>query len=172
MDRPKIVEKAYEFDGLHENHDVEKLMAFFREAGVEWDPRGDANAWCGVFVRCLCIVCGFEDPGPACHQARQFKNYGPECEPQAGCIVYGERHVAVMVDPDWDFGGKIIGGNQGDKVKEGGLDWYFSDPKFIMPVSLKDPVTEIAENLRNAELKKFSDAEIVEELYARFVKGV
>lgn len=168
MEQPKIVELAYTINGLHENRDAQKLIDFFKSAGVDWDPRGDSNAWCGVVIRCLCILSGFKDPGPECHQARNYEFYGEPIDvPVPGCIVYGERHAALMVDPDWDFGGKIIGGNQGDMMKEGGLDWYFSDitfAKFVMPVELE--VTIPADALPT-ELESFESIALLQELLRR-----
>jgi len=137
MNRPQWLEIAYQYNGLHEEKDAEALMAFFESAGFQWDPRGDQNAWCGAYVRACLVRAGLPDPGEDGLRASFYKTYGVEekGKPRPGALVIGPNHVALLVE-----GNKIIGGNQGDMVKEGQVDWYFSNPVYRYPVVPVEPV--------------------------------
>lgn len=114
--------------GQHEDHDTEALMEYFRKGGFEWDPRGDEHAWCAAYVRATLAQTGL--PVLESLKAADWKEYGEPCEEQYGAIVVGKSHVAFCLGD-----GKLIGGNQGDMVKEGNIEWYISKPVFRWPVA-------------------------------------
>ena len=114
--------------GRHEDHDTRSLMEFFEKGGFEWDPRGDAHAWCAAYVRATLAQAGL--PVLESLKAADWKAYGEPCEEKYGAIVVGKSHVAFCLGD-----GKLIGGNQGDMVKEGNIEWYISNPVFRWPVA-------------------------------------
>lgn len=159
MEQPKLLQVAYGCNGLHEVKDVKRLMAFFESAGFTFDPRGDVNPWCGAYVRACLVLAGFPDPGSDGFRASFYEDYGIEViegEPPPGSLVIGPNHIAILVE-----GTKIIGGNQGDMVKEGQVDWYFSDPVYRIP-SLPESV------VMPPTLADYSDDEIRTEYDRRF----
>jgi hypothetical protein len=67
-----LVNSAAAWDGYHENTDTKCLMELFKsQLKVNWDPRGDNNAWCGVFAASILASQGY--PYPAAYtRARSF----------------------------------------------------------------------------------------------------
>ncbi len=158
----KLLQVAYEYEGKHEEKNVNELQGFFRTAGFDWDPRGDEGAWCGAFMRACLVHAGFPDPGPDGLRAAFYKGYGVTCEPQPGAIVVSNTHVALLVE-----GNRIIGGNQGDMVKEGQVEWYFSDPVYRLPVMPEpEPIKD-----EGWTLADYSDEQIKAEYDRRFPAG-
>ena len=105
-----------EWDGLHEDHDTEQLMALFAEQGIDFDP--SVLPWCGVGLRAALKKAGYEDPGDKAAKASTYQNYGVESdEPKKGDIWVSETHVAAIDDIRSDDGVFILRGcNQSNKV--------------------------------------------------------
>ena len=59
--------KLREWEGLHEKHDRDTLMGFFREAGFEFDPA--LFPWCGAGLRAALVLAGYPDPGEQAYKA-------------------------------------------------------------------------------------------------------
>lgn len=127
LDPEKWMDIAMTTKGWHEDNHTEKLMAYFRQGGFEWDPRGDENAWCGAFVRATLVQAGMLAIDSL--KAKDWKQYGQPCDEKFGAIVAGNSHVAFCLG-----GGELIGGNQGDMVKVGNIEWYISNPVYRWPI--------------------------------------
>lgn len=111
------IDEALKWAGKDEIDDNEELSAFL---GV--DP--ELTPWCAAFAnKCLEAV-GIE--GTDSLRARDFANWGEPCECTDGAVAVFKSHVG-FVRPD----GKILGGNQGNKVKENNLRWYHDNMEFL-----------------------------------------
>jgi uncharacterized protein (TIGR02594 family) len=89
----------------------------------------DTIPWCGLFVAYVMFQCGYK-PYQKGLSAREWLNWGKECDPQIGAIHVYERtggaHVG-FASKDRDEGFDIVGGNQKDQVCE----LYYPDDKLI-----------------------------------------
>lgn len=104
------VEKAREFFGMDEKDNHAELEAF-----MHINP--ETTPWCGYFVDHVLGACGLATTNSG--RAADFATYGTPCEKQNGAIAVFANHVGFVVNDT-----KILGGNQGDMVKENNLAWY------------------------------------------------
>ena len=110
--------EARKWEGLDEVDDNEKLQAFL---GI--DP--EEVSWCAAFVNQVLVATGCKSTGSL--RARDFADYGEECEEQTGAIAVFRSHVGFVSDND----GKLLGGNQSNMVRESNLQWYHDNMVFL-----------------------------------------
>ena len=112
------IQKAREYFGMDEKDDHAVLSELM--GGI--DP--EKTPWCAYFVDEILGKCGL--PKQNSGLAADFANYGVECEKANGAIAVFDGHVGFVVKDT-----KILGGNQGDMVKENNLQWYHDNRKFL-----------------------------------------
>ena len=110
--------EARRWEGLDEVDDNEKLQAFL---GI--DP--EEVSWCAAFANRVLEATGHPTTGTL--RARDFADYGLECECETGAIAVFRSHVGFVSDNK----GKLLGGNQGNAVKESNLQWYHDNMVFL-----------------------------------------
>ena len=116
--------EAKRWEGLDEVDDNEKLQAFL---GI--DP--EQVSWCAAFANKVLEATGYKTTGTL--RARDFADYGVGCDEQTGAIAVFRSHVGFVSEQP----GKLLGGNQGNMVKESNLQWYHDNMLFLgyrMPV--------------------------------------
>jgi uncharacterized protein (TIGR02594 family) len=105
-----------------------RIVEYFRATAL--DPHSDEVPWCSAFVNwCLSRV-GID--GTRSAAAASWRTWGAACTPQIGCIVVVQHdvpgpdgatgsasgfHVGFLLRLD-DTHVHVLGGNQGDQVKE------------------------------------------------------
>ena len=109
--------KAREFFGKDEKDNNAELQAFL---GI--NP--EQTPWCAYFADKVLGACGL--PTVNSGVAADFANYGEPCEVKNGAIAVFEGHVGFVVNDT-----KILGGNQGDMVKENNLAWYEQNKQLL-----------------------------------------
>ena len=125
---PPWVTKAYEYNGLMESDDRDVLEPFL---GINPDDQAGGLPWCAAFVSKTLEECGIQSTESL--TAVDYANWGQECEKKDGAIaVFGPGnipggHVGFIVNN----GTKILGGNQGDMVRENNLAWYEQNKKLL-----------------------------------------
>ncbi len=112
---PPWLEKARVYLGIDEERDEDKVLALARDAGTPIDS--SETPWCAIFVNGILAQCGLETTGTM--RARDFENYGQECEERVGAIVVYRSHVGFVSEK-----GKVLGGNQSDGCNIGEQHWY------------------------------------------------
>ena len=112
------VQVARTFFHKNEIDDNEELKEFLE--GI--DPA--EIPWCAYFVdKCLEMSgCNPLNSG----RAADFEKYGKPCEKREGAIAVFDGHVGFVVANE-----KILGGNQGDMVRENNLAWYLKNKTFL-----------------------------------------
>lgn len=110
--------EAKKWEGLDEVDDNEKLQAFL---GI--DP--EEVSWCAAFANKVLEATGYKTTGTL--RARDFAQYGEDCECQTGAIAVFRSHVGFVSDDE----SKLLGGNQGNMVKESNLQWYHDNMVFL-----------------------------------------
>lgn len=112
------VDVARKYEGLEEERDNELLSEFL---GI--DP--EETSWCAVFVNKCLEEAGYEGTGSL--RARDFADYGTQCNMDDGAIAVFRKHVGFVVKG----GEKLLGGNQKNMVKESNLKWYHENMEFL-----------------------------------------
>lgn len=110
---------ALKYLGLEERKDKTKLIAIFKNVGLNIDP--STTPWCAAFANLVLRVQGKH--GTGLYNARSFLNYGVSVkDPKPGDIVVLSRgnnswqgHVTFFVEEEGDDI-RCLGGNQADKV--------------------------------------------------------
>lgn len=110
--------------GLHEKKDHRELMRFLKSDGSTLGDPAELP-WCGDFVEtCIALTCPEEPMIANPYLARNWQNFGRDCEPQVGAIAVYWRthktnstngHVAFLAGQEGDEYGNV-GGNQGNRV--------------------------------------------------------
>ena len=116
--------KAREYLGIDEDADEEKVIALSKLAGTP--IASSETPWCAIFVNAILADCGFATTGTM--RARDFENYGEECEEKVGAIVVYKSHVGFVPEI-----GKCLGGNQSDGVNIGEQRWYGAPIAYRFP---------------------------------------
>jgi len=103
--------------GLDEHEDIgeQTIIKLSQEAGTPID--NSEIPWCAIFVNGVLALAGLATTGTM--RARDFLEYGEECEEKVGAIVVYKSHVGFVSEI-----GKCLGGNQSDSVCEGQQSWY------------------------------------------------
>jgi len=128
LDPDEWMKKAHSYVGLdeHEPDDEKKIISLSHKAGT---PITDAEIpWCAIFVNAILAMCGLKTTGTM--RARDFMEYGEECEEKVGAIVVYRSHVGFVSEK-----GKCLGGNQSDSVCEGEQSWYGKVLGYRWPVA-------------------------------------
>ena len=112
---PPWLSKARGYLGIDEDDDEDKVLALAKDAGTPIES--SETPWCAIFVNGILAQCGLETTGTM--RARDFEDYGQECEERVGAIVVYRSHVGFVPEK-----GKILGGNQSDGVNIGEQRWY------------------------------------------------
>lgn len=107
--------KAKEYLGIDEDADEDKVIELSKQAGTP--ITSSETPWCAIFVNAILAMCGFATTGSM--RARDFVDYGEECEEKVGAIVVYKSHVGFVPEI-----GKCLGGNQSDGVNIGEQNWY------------------------------------------------
>ena len=110
--------KAHEFFGMDEKDNHAQLSALMGGIDPEQTP------WCAHFVSAVLRECGLSWNSSGV--AAEYQNYGAPCEKQNGAIAVFDGHVGFVVNDT-----KILGGNQGDMVKENNLAWYEQNKQLL-----------------------------------------
>ena len=124
---PPWVVEARKWMGLNEMDDRDQLEPFL---GGNPDDSSGGKAWCAAFVNSVMQACDIDGTGS--WLAVDFENWGQPCEKREGAIaVFGPGnvpggHVGFVVNET-----KILGGNQGDMVRENNLQWYLNNKKLL-----------------------------------------
>ena len=114
--KPYWIDKAREFSNLHEIDDNDKLEAF-----LHVDP--ELTPWCCAFLNSVFTAVGLK--GVDSLRARDYAGWGEETEKKDGAVAVFKSHVGLVV------GSKLLGGNQGNMVKESNLAWYHKNMDFL-----------------------------------------
>ena len=121
--------KAEEFVGFHEEDDNETIVTELLEpAGIDIDPA--ETPWCAAFVDAILHLCSLPTLGSL--RARDFAEYGTECEAVPGAIVVYRSHVGFIPEA-----GKCLGGNQSDGITIGNIEWYGKPIAYRCPEGYK-----------------------------------
>lgn len=124
---PEIwLDKAKEYLGIDEDADEDKVIELSKLAGTP--ITSSETPWCAIFVNAILASCGFATTGTM--RARDFEDYGEECEEKVGAIVVYKSHVGFVSEI-----GKCLGGNQSDGVTVGEQSWYGT------PIAYRFPTT-------------------------------
>ena len=113
---PEWMQVAEGLKGLHEIDDNEELQDF-----LGCDP--ELTPWCAAFVNQCLQEAGHTGIGSL--RARDFADWGEECDKKDGAVAVFKSHVGFVK------GEKLLGGNQGNMVKESNLDWYHKNMEFL-----------------------------------------
>jgi len=97
------------------------ILAYGREAQIEWPYRADSIAWCALFVNAMLVRAGY--PSTRSALARSFLDYGAALPgPRVGCLVVLPRgssalygHVGFCLSFTRTHI-RLLGGNQADRV--------------------------------------------------------
>lgn len=115
---PWIIE-AKKHVGQQEVRDKVKLMAYFKTAGLNYDP--SKVPWCGIGLAAIfhnSIPKQSVPSNPA--WALNWRTMGVHCTPQYGSILTFSRdgggHVAICLGKTKDGDYVCLGCNQGDKI--------------------------------------------------------
>ena len=108
----RTLETARKYDGLNENKDK---MALQRILGI--DP--SVTPWCSHFVKAVLLQAGY-DVSAAGGKASSWSTWGEPCDPEPGCLVVFNAHVAFLCE-DLE---SIYGGNQSDGVNAQPMKYY------------------------------------------------
>ena len=125
---PPWILVARQYEGLMEADDREILEPFL---GINPDDQAGGLSWCAAFVNAVLKECGIEGTGS--NLADSFANWGQECELMDNCIaVFGPGNIpgnhAGFIVKDRT---KVLGGNQGDMVRENNLKWYLDNKTLL-----------------------------------------
>ena len=112
---PPWLSQAKTYVGIDEDRDEDKVLALAKDAGTPIES--SETPWCAIFVNGILAQCGLDTTGTM--RARDFTEYGQECEERVGAIVVYRSHVGFVPEI-----GKILGGNQSDGVNIGEQRWY------------------------------------------------
>ena len=112
---PPWLTEARTYLNLHENTDrteIEKLFEF-----GEFDINPQVTSWCAAFVGSVLAKKGLGHthlPG-----SRSYRTWGEPCEERVGAVVVFNGHVGFVSSL-----GKVLGGNQSDRVNIQPQSWY------------------------------------------------
>lgn len=121
----KHIEIAQQFVGLDEHDDANEIIDnILKPAGIDIDP--SETPWCAAFVNGILALADM--PTLNTLRARDFVEYGEECEDEPGAIVVYKSHVGFVPEP-----GKCLGGNQSDGINIGEQRWYGKPIAYRMP---------------------------------------
>ena len=115
---------AKEYIGIDEDADEDKVIELSKLAGTP--ITSSETPWCAIFVNGVLARAGLATTGTM--RARDFANYGDECEEMVGAIVVYKSHVGFVPEI-----GKCLGGNQSDGVTIGEQRWYGSPIAYRFP---------------------------------------
>ena len=115
LDPDAWMNPAKELIGLDEDVDEEKVIELSKKAGTP--ITSSETPWCAIFVNAILAMAGLKTTGTM--RARDFADYGLECEEKVGAIVVYKSHVGFVPEI-----GKVLGGNQSDGVNIGAQSWY------------------------------------------------
>jgi uncharacterized protein (TIGR02594 family) len=120
--REGLVSTARRFQGMNETQNRGDLQSFFRQNGINVDPK--MTAWCAAFVNAVLATNGL--PGTGSLAARSFLGYGSDvnaANAKEGDIVVLKRggnnaqgHVGFFQGFDDKGNVRVLGGNQSDGV--------------------------------------------------------
>ena len=125
---PPWIFAARQYEGLMEADDRDILEPFL---GINPDDKAGGLSWCAAFVNAVLKECDIEGTGS--NLADSFANWGQECELMDCCIaVFGPgkipgNHAGFVVKDRI----KILGGNQGDMVRENNLKYYLDNKTLL-----------------------------------------
>ena len=121
---PPWLLQAKTYVGIDEDRDADKVLALAKDAGTPIES--SETPWCAIFVNGILAQCGLDTTGTM--RARDFTDYGQECEERVGAIVVYRSHVGFVPEI-----GKILGGNQSDGVNIGEQQWYGTPIAYRFP---------------------------------------
>ena len=125
---PPWISIARQYEGLMESDDREILEPFL---GINPDDKAGGQPWCSAFVNSVMKECSIEGTGS--NVADSFVGWGMPCELTDNCVaVFGPgtipgNHAGFVVKDCI----KILGGNQGDMVRENNLKWYLDNKTLL-----------------------------------------
>lgn len=118
---------AREYLGLDEHDDTDAVKLMLQKGKVMGiDPT--ETPWCAAFVRAVLNMAGLQSINTL--RARDWADYGEECEEKVGAIVVYRSHVGFVSEI-----GKVLGGNQSDGINEGEQSWYGKPIAYRWPVA-------------------------------------
>lgn len=127
QDLPTYISIAQKYIGLDEHDDAEEIMEeILKPAGIDLDP--SETPWCAAFVTAILEMSGL--PALDTLRARDYADYGEECDDEIGAIVVYKSHVGFVPEP-----GKCLGGNQSDGINIGEQRWYGKPIAYRKPPS-------------------------------------
>lgn len=115
LDPLRILRKAAEFVGLDEEDDADEINGHMADNGIDIDVAH--TAWCAAFINMILAMLGMVGTGTL--RARDFADWGEECDLEPGCIIVYKSHVGICTE---DM--KCLGGNQSDGITVGEIAWY------------------------------------------------
>ena len=118
---------AQKYVGLDEHDDTDAVKEMLQQGKVMGlDPT--ATPWCAAFVRAILNIAGLQSLNTL--RARDWAEYGEECEEKVGAIVVYRSHVGFVPEI-----GKVLGGNQSDGINIGSQSWYGKPIAYRWPVA-------------------------------------
>lgn len=118
INTPYWLDIARKYEGLDEDDDKAALQEL-----MNIDP--EMTPWCAAFANAVLEEARINGTGSL--RARDFANWGEECECKDGAVAVFKKHVGFVVKD----GEKLLGGNQGNMVKESNLQWYHDNMQFM-----------------------------------------
>ena len=109
-----VARTFYHKDEIDDNAELQAFLGI--------DPA--ETPWCAYFVDKCLEKAGCKPLNSGL--AADFAEYGQPCEECEGAIAVFDGHVGFVV-----ANGKILGGNQGDMVRENNLAWYHANKKVL-----------------------------------------
>ncbi len=128
LDSNSWMRPAESFIGLDEDADEAQVIEFSQTAGTP--IASSETPWCAIFVNAILAMAGLRTTGTM--RARDFADYGLECEEKVGAIVVYKSHVGFVPEI-----GKVLGGNQSDGVNIGEQSWYGTPIAYRWPTKKK-----------------------------------